>query len=509
MRATNATMTRTTGTAARQECRVLPSVRRENVGRVSVAVVSMAATVFTRPQKSNPTTAWGFLGVGTPAERGSERQADPEVRIDLRGLLFGSQVGVLRIAFLVAAARRAATARVSLSRHGALLYSTLHLPATAQGRPQGGGGRRFPGTRAANGAQNEGPPGSEKGDRTRQVLGYLPESQPGSGLRDPLRMPGIHLRLPDDGAARLRHHPHRLCSRPELRRAEEPQAVPVELPQRGGVPRGGHQPHPGRSRRSVETPAVRSDRRFLRSRGNSHRGRRPAPGQVICLVRARPAGCPDARWRAPPFPRALRRRAAADRSDRRCLRPDPAPGGAPLYGPVDDASRHRVRAACGGERLGCGGGSHSAQCRGRGTAAPARGARLRRHRDLVARGRLAGRVEAGAPPAGANPVSGRDVRGGLGDDGGGLSRRSAGISPRGWPVSRGARRAGGPRPRPGALMRQSSSSTGLRGWWNRSLPSTNPTATPAISSWPGFSSAQAATRRRAVSAYSRPSSTPR
>jgi len=41
-----------------------------------------------------------------------------------------------------------------------------------------------------------------------------------------------------------------------LRRAEEPEALPMELPERGRLPRGGHQPHPsttcsGRSSRGA------------------------------------------------------------------------------------------------------------------------------------------------------------------------------------------------------------------------------------------------------------------
>src|SRR5438128_3298060 len=127
-------MTRTTtaGTAARQECRFDPSVMRENCGRVSVTVVSMAATVLTGEQKGNPTTARAILRIAATPESRSERQADAEVRVGGLGRLLpvGAQVRVGRSQLGVAATRRAATAGVGLSRHGALLYSTLLLPAT-------------------------------------------------------------------------------------------------------------------------------------------------------------------------------------------------------------------------------------------------------------------------------------------------------------------------------------------------------------------------------------------
>src|SRR5437764_6788034 len=139
-------MTRTTtaGTAARQECRFDPSVMRENCGRVSVTVVSMAATVFTAQQKGNPTTARAILRIAATPESRSERQANPEVRVGGLGRLLpvGAQVRVGRNQLGVPAARRAATAGVCLSRHDALLYSTSPFPATTH--PAGWRCKGFP-----------------------------------------------------------------------------------------------------------------------------------------------------------------------------------------------------------------------------------------------------------------------------------------------------------------------------------------------------------------------------
>src|SRR5712664_555780 len=79
-------MTTTAGTAARQECLAFPAVRREKVGRVSVRV-SMTARVLTAEQKGNLMIARAILRIRPPAERGSKRQAEAEVRIDGFGRL--------------------------------------------------------------------------------------------------------------------------------------------------------------------------------------------------------------------------------------------------------------------------------------------------------------------------------------------------------------------------------------------------------------------------------------
>src|SRR5512133_2043462 len=75
----------------------------------------------------------------------------------------------------------------------------------------------------------------------------LPEPEP-APVRDLVRVPGVHLRLPDDRAAGLRDDPDPLRARPEVRRAQEPEALSLELSRRGHVPRGGDEPHPRRPR---------------------------------------------------------------------------------------------------------------------------------------------------------------------------------------------------------------------------------------------------------------------
>ncbi len=72
-------------------------------------------------------------------------------------------------------------------------------------------------------------------------------------------MPRVHLPLPEDRAARLRHHPDPVRPGREVRGAEEPQALPLELPRRGGVPRGGHQPD---LRRPACAPSSRAGSRW-------------------------------------------------------------------------------------------------------------------------------------------------------------------------------------------------------------------------------------------------------
>jgi len=90
----------------------------------------MADTVYMEDQKGNPMIARAILRVGPPAERGGERQAQSEIGIDLGRLLLGAQLRDGRQDSGGPPAGRAATARVGLSRHGALLYSTLPPPAT-------------------------------------------------------------------------------------------------------------------------------------------------------------------------------------------------------------------------------------------------------------------------------------------------------------------------------------------------------------------------------------------
>jgi hypothetical protein len=58
----------------------------------------------------------------------------------------------------------------------------------------------------------------------------LPESEPGAGLSRPHRGARVHLPVPADRPAGLRHHHHRLHTRQAQPRAQEPQALHVVLP---------------------------------------------------------------------------------------------------------------------------------------------------------------------------------------------------------------------------------------------------------------------------------------
>ena len=81
----------------------------------------------------------------------------------------------------------------------------------------------------------------------RHALEAHPEarslSQPGAAppLRDRDGGARVHLPLSPHRAARLRHHQDPLRPGPALRRAEEPQALPLELPERGRLPRARDQ----------------------------------------------------------------------------------------------------------------------------------------------------------------------------------------------------------------------------------------------------------------------------
>src|SRR5690606_13017508 len=94
-------------------------------------------------------------------------------------------------------------------------------------------------------------------------------------------------------AARLRHPQARVRARPALRRAEVAQAVHLVLSRRGRLPRGGHQPHPRRSRRrhpaALPAPGgpLQRARRNLDDRGRGAPQARPAP--LVAPPRARRA----------------------------------------------------------------------------------------------------------------------------------------------------------------------------------------------------------------------------
>src|SRR6266542_5160881 len=109
-----------------------------------------------------------------------------------------------------------------------------------------------------------------------EIARDVPEPEPGAPVRDRDGVPRVHVPVPDDGSARLRHHPPALCPGAALRRAEEPEAVSLELPQRGRVPRGGDEQDLRRPRRGARAALDRGDGRLLRPRRHPHRGRRPA-----------------------------------------------------------------------------------------------------------------------------------------------------------------------------------------------------------------------------------------
>ena len=104
------------------------------------------------------------------------------------------------------------------------------------------------------------------GHQAKQGAGDVPEPEAGARLRDPLRLPGVHLPLPEDRPAGLRDHPGRVRSRRALRRAQVVEALPLVVPRRGRVPRGGHEPDPRRSGRRRQ-PAPRARRGAFNVRG--------------------------------------------------------------------------------------------------------------------------------------------------------------------------------------------------------------------------------------------------
>src|SRR3954454_11696382 len=79
----------------------------------------------------------------------------------------------------------------------------------------------------------------------------LPEPEARTRLRDQVRLPGVHVPLPEDGPARLRDHPRGVRARRPVRRAQVVEAVPLVVSQRGGVSRGGDEPDPRRPGRGL------------------------------------------------------------------------------------------------------------------------------------------------------------------------------------------------------------------------------------------------------------------
>src|SRR4249920_519292 len=81
---------------------------------------------------------------------------------------------------------------------------------------------------------------------SQQDAGNVSQPCARARLPDPHGDSGVHLRLPDDGSARLRHAHARLRRRRAVRRAEIAQALHLVLPRRRRVPRGGDQQDPRR-----------------------------------------------------------------------------------------------------------------------------------------------------------------------------------------------------------------------------------------------------------------------
>ena len=143
-------------------------------------------------------------------------------------------------------------------------------------------------------------------------------TRPAARLRHPVPDSRIHLPLPAHRPTRFRALHHRHDGRQALRRAEEPEDVHVELPERR-LPREGHQRHPRRHRRR-DPAALRAHHRQWYVRGGIYTNvvaeHRKRAGR-----RRRRSNCPR-----PPAHRAdadLGKSAAARR--RRRARPRPAP----------------------------------------------------------------------------------------------------------------------------------------------------------------------------------------
>ena len=123
-------------------------------------------------------------------------------------------------------------------------------------------------------------------------------------LRDPLRGAGVHLPVPQDGPAGLRDDAHPLRAGRAVHRAEEPEALPVVLPRRGTLPRGGHQPHPRRPGGPVRAAAHDGRGRLFSARRHPHRGRGLAPMMPARARRARTDQEAPRGWASTPAMRA-------------------------------------------------------------------------------------------------------------------------------------------------------------------------------------------------------------
>ena len=69
--------------------------------------------------------------------------------------------------------------------------------------------------------------------RSNQIAGGIPESQPEPGLYDPAHLPGVHLRLSDNGTARFCHNQNRVRAGPALCGAQVSQVLSFGFRQQG------------------------------------------------------------------------------------------------------------------------------------------------------------------------------------------------------------------------------------------------------------------------------------
>ena len=136
-------------------------------------------------------------------------------------------------------------------------------------------------------------PFSTDDHQAHQNTGDLPQPEPGARLRDSLRLPGVHLPLPEDRPAGLRGHPRRLRPRRPVRGAQILEALPLVVPERRGVPRGGDQSDPGRSRRRHATAADAGDGCVQRPGRHHDHGRGHAPEPRLVPAQPQPGNASD------------------------------------------------------------------------------------------------------------------------------------------------------------------------------------------------------------------------
>ena len=101
----------------------------------------------------------------------------------------------------------------------------------------------------------------------QQHLDVFANPSPGTRLRHRVRDPRVHLQLPAHRPAGLRPVHDRDGRRRPVHRAEEPEALLLELSRRRRVPRGGDQP-------ILDDIVAASKPRFVRIRGALERARR-------------------------------------------------------------------------------------------------------------------------------------------------------------------------------------------------------------------------------------------